>query len=156
MAEPLAPEVLAAIARSGLALPKGPAPGQQWRPRSRDEEHLLIQARQLDRMRQLLLGEVGRLRHTVLGLRVALRRKAAPRCPLTDPQIQVLAAAAVGETVEATAHRLFMSESMVKAHRARAIKNLGAGDIAHAVGIAMSAHWITPARTTSTKGGDAS
>lgn len=146
-------QVLAQLRAKGLILPRGPRPGQPWTPRTGAETHLLAEARRLDRARQLLLAEVGRLRHR-LGVRRTdgqEQREEAARtatrwsgCPLGVSQLNVLVAAAQGELPEETAARLFLALGTVKSTRVRAVQRLGARNVAHAVAISVAAGWITP------------
>lgn len=143
MTGPIPPGVLATIVRAGLVLPRPPFPGQPWRPRTEAEVHLLRQARQMDRARQVLLGEVGRLRKVLVDHHVADRRQLAGQCPLTPQQLETLAAAAAGETLGETALRLIVSVDTLKSRRSRIVKLLGARDLSHAVALAMAAGWLT-------------
>ena len=150
----LADQVLARLRRGALTLPRGPRPGQPWTPRTEAERHLLAEGRRLDRARQQLLAEVGRLRHE-LGARggghegetVPLRRQeAAPQadCPLTAPQLTALVSAARGEKLQETAERLQIPYETVRTRRNRAISQTGARSMAHAVAIAVAAGWVSP------------
>ncbi|MDX2538851.1 helix-turn-helix transcriptional regulator [Streptomyces scabiei] len=152
---PVLPEqVIAQLRTAGLVLPRGPRPGQPWAPRTDAETRLLYEARRLDRARQQLLGEVGRLRH-LLGVRRTdgqEQREQAARtaerfvgCPLGVSQLNVLIGAARGEPAEETAERLGIAHDTVKSTRARTLRRLGARTITHAVAIAVAAGWITPA-----------
>ena len=148
----LADQVLAQLRVRGLVLPRAPRPGQPWTPRTDAESHLLAEARRLDRARQQLLAEVGRLRHR-LGLRRGdgqERREETARlaerwsgCPLGVSQLNVLVGAARGEAVEETAARLYLACDTVKNTRKRAVVRLEARSVAHAVAIAVAAGWIT-------------
>src|SRR5687767_2026140 len=60
--ERLEDRVLEQIRTAGLVRPGGPYAGREWRPRTPAEAQLWREACRLDRVRQLLLGEVGRLR----------------------------------------------------------------------------------------------
>lgn len=160
MSEPLGKDVLAAIARAGLALPRAPFPGQAWQPRTPAEAHLLRQARALDVMRRQLLGEVGRLqarvghltrtgrdlRAEVEEFEETVRDLGRERDPATDPvadltpeELEALVSAAAGETVDAFARRVCLSPNTVKTRRQRAIKRLGAGSFTHAVAMVVAA-----------------
>lgn len=149
----LADQVLAQLRARGLVLPRGPRPGQAWTPRTEAESHLLVEARRLDRARQALLAEVGRLRHA-LGVRRGdgqERREEAARlaerwsgCPLGVSQLNVLIGAARGELPEETAARLRIAHDTVKTARRRAVMRLEARSVTHAVAIAVTAGWITP------------
>lgn len=145
---------LATIIRTGLVLPKLPFPGRSWEPRTGAERHLLGQARALDLVRRQLLGEIGRLRQE-LGEREVRRMHVltGPTRPLTAQQLEVLAGAATGETLEETASRMCLSFHTVKSHRVRAVKRLGARDMTHAVALAMAAGWIAPESVPLTGGG---
>jgi hypothetical protein len=149
----LTDQVLAQLRARGLVLPRGPRPGQPWTPRTEAETHLLAEGRRLDRARQALLGEVGRLRH-LLGVRRTdgqERREADARaavrwsgCPLGVSQMGVLIGAARGERSEETAVRLGIADGTVKSTRVRVLRRLEARTITHAVAIAVTAGWITP------------
>jgi DNA-binding CsgD family transcriptional regulator len=148
----LTDQVLAQLRNRGLVPPRAPRPGQPWRPRTEAETHLLAEARHLDRARQLLLAEVGRLRH-MLGVRRTdgqERREADARaavrwsgCPLGVTQMSVLIGAARGERSEETAARLHIADGTVKSTRVRVLRRLEARTITHAVAIAVTAGWIT-------------
>lgn len=142
---------LAAIRRQGLELPRSPFPGTPWQAKTPSEQHLLEQAQRLDRVRRLLLHELGRLnalvRHKPLKERLADAAREAERladCPVPPAQLGVLAAAAAGELPEQTARRLHITYDAVRAHRKRAVDRLGARDITHAVAMCTAAGWITP------------
>ena len=149
----LADQVLAQLRSRGLVLPRAPRPGQPWTPRTEAESHLLVEARRLDRARQALLGEVGRLRH-VLGVRRGAgqeRREETARlaerwsdCPLGVSQLNILIGAARGEAAEQTAARLHLADATVKSTRRRAVIRLEARSVTHAVALAVLAGWITP------------
>ncbi|WP_086746175.1 helix-turn-helix transcriptional regulator [Streptomyces scabiei] len=157
----LTAQVLAQLRTAGLVLPRGPYPGRSWAPRTEAETHLLAEARRLDRARQLLLVEVGRARHGAprrdgreywqAAARAALRH--AVDCPLGNSQLAVLVGAALGEQPEETAARLELALGTVKTARQRAIRNLGARSITHAVALAVAAGWIRP---RAADGGDSS
>ncbi|MFU0241698.1 helix-turn-helix transcriptional regulator [Streptomyces scabiei] len=148
----LTDQVLAQLRARGLALPRGPRPGQPWAPRTDAEAGLLVEARRLDRARQQLLAEVGRLRH-LLGVRRGdgqERREETARlaerwtdCPLGVSQLNVLVGAARGELPEETAARLHIADATVKSTRRRAVMRLEARSVTHAVAIAVAAGWIT-------------
>lgn len=144
MSEPLAEDALARMRQAGLVLPKDPAPGQRWLPRTPAEAHLLRQAQQLDVMRQRLLAEVGRLRHDRRSATTPVCAPGPDTCPLTPSQLLYVAAAAGGESVDTTARRLFVSPHTIRTHRVRALRRLGARDMAHAVWLATAAGWLTP------------
>jgi DNA-binding CsgD family transcriptional regulator len=149
----LTDQVLAQLRARGLVLPRGPRPGQPWTPRTDAETHLLAEGRRLDRARQVLLGEVGRLRH-LLGVRRTDgqdRREEAARtaaafsgCPLGVSQLNILIGAARGELPEETAARLHVAYGTVKSTRVRAVRQLGACNVTHAVALAVAAGWISP------------
>ncbi|MFM9594507.1 hypothetical protein ACKI1O_34605 [Streptomyces scabiei] len=148
----MADQVLAQLRSRGLVLPRGPRPGQPWAPRTDAESGLLFEARRLDRARQQLLAEVGRLRH-MLGVRRGdgqERREEAARlterwsgCPLGVTQLNVLVGAARGEAPEETATRLRLSHDTVKNARKRAVIRLEARSVTHVVAMAVAAGWIT-------------
>ncbi|WP_200302282.1 LuxR C-terminal-related transcriptional regulator [Streptomyces adelaidensis] len=146
-------KVLAQLRTGGLVPPRAPGPGQVWLPRGEAETHLLGEGRRLDRVRQVLLAEVGRLRHQLKaargdgrGRREEAARTAARQadCPLTASLLNALAAAARGETAEETAGRLHLAYDTVKNHRQRAVHRLQARSVTHAVALAVAAGWITP------------
>jgi DNA-binding CsgD family transcriptional regulator len=146
-------QVLGQLRTAGLVAPRAPRPGQAWAPRTEAETHLLAEGRRLDRARQLLLAEVGRLRHR-LGVRRTdgqEQREADARtavrwssCPLGVSQLNVLIGAARGEVPEETATRLHLAPGTVKSTRVRAVRRLEARTVTHAVAIAVAAGWITP------------
>ncbi|GAQ61926.1 LuxR C-terminal-related transcriptional regulator [Streptomyces scabiei] len=148
----MADQVLAQLRARGLVLPRGPRPGQPWAPRTDAELSLLAEARRLDRARQQLLAEVGRLRH-LLGVRRGEgqeRREETARlaerwsgCPLGVSQLNVLVGAARGEAPEETAARLHIADATVKSTRRRAVMRLEARSVAHAVAISVASGWIT-------------
>ncbi|MFG2515999.1 LuxR C-terminal-related transcriptional regulator [Streptomyces sp. NPDC048584] len=141
---------LVALARNaGLRLPRV-LPGQEWRPATPAERHLLAEAQRLDRIRESLLAEIGRLRTaTPPRERSELARLQVLRnSPLTAGQLEALAAAAHGETIEDTARRLHVTPDTVKSARQRAARRLGAHGMVQAVALAVAAGWIpvdTPA-----------
>lgn len=59
---PLPDRLIAQLRRAGLVRPRAPYPGQVWTPRTEAEHHLLQEAYRLDRIRQLLLADLGRWR----------------------------------------------------------------------------------------------
>jgi DNA-binding CsgD family transcriptional regulator len=147
--EPLDGEVLARIRTGGLRLPLS-APGVTWQPRTATETHLLREGQRLDRVRQLLLGEVGWLRAR-LGVaagrrgRAAAAARAAERlvaCPLSTGQLAIVAAAAAGESVEETARRLSVTGEAVKSQRQRAVHAMSARNMTHAVAVSVAAGWL--------------
>ncbi|MDX2566052.1 LuxR C-terminal-related transcriptional regulator [Streptomyces scabiei] len=158
----MADQVLAQLRARGLVLPRGPRPGQPWAPRTDAESGLLFEARRLDRARQQLLAEVGRLRH-LLGVRRGdgqERREETARlaerwsgCPLGVTQLNVLVGAARGELPEETAARLHIADATVKSTRRRAVMRLEARSVTHAVAISVTAGWITPGDIEGTTGG---
>lgn len=157
----LTTQALTQLRTAGLVLPRGPRPGQPWAPRSEAETHLLAEARRLDRARQLLLAEIGRLRHGApraepqeqwaAAVRAAQRHAVA--CPLGTTQLAVLVGAARGERPEDTAARLQLTLGTVKNARARCLRRLGAHTVTHAVALAVTAGWIRPGQAD---GGDTS
>jgi DNA-binding CsgD family transcriptional regulator len=155
MIAPRSAQVLDQLRKAGLVLPRPPYPGQEWKPRTDAEQHLLGECRRLDRVRQLLLADVGRLRQEVAKTPrrelIAADARTADRlrdCPLTQAQIDIVAAAAAGESVEETARRLFLSCDAVKSHRQRAVLRLHARNLAHAVALCTAAGWITAGQIT--------
>lgn len=148
--------VLARLRRAALVLPRGPRPGQPWAPRTEAETHLLAEGHRLDRARQQLLAEVGRLRHE-LGARdgheedtapFGDREETAPQggCPLDATRLAALAGAARGETLHETAERLQIPYETARTRRNRAMSAMGARSMAHAVAIAVAAGWVLPGR----------
>lgn len=151
MIEPLSDKALAQLRTAGLERPRPPYPGREWKPRTDAEQHLLREGFRLDRLRQLLLAEIGRLRQETAKVPRREAIEAAARiadrlrqCPLTQAQLAVIAAAAAGESQEDTARRLFISYDTVKSHRQRALLRLHAHNITHAVALCAAAGWVTP------------
>ncbi|WP_405930351.1 LuxR C-terminal-related transcriptional regulator [Streptomyces sp. NBC_00827] len=151
MSELMTDEVLKQLRTAGLMRPRPPYPGQPWQPRTPAEEHLLREGCRLDRVRQLLLGEVGKLRHEVDARagrrqRLAVASRTAVRlsgCPLTPSELKVIAAAAAGESAEDTSLRLVVAYDTVRTQRKRAVHRLGARSMTHAVALAVEAGWIS-------------
>lgn len=151
---------LAQLRTAGLARPRPPYPGQEWKPRTPAEQHLLSEGHRLDRLRLLLLEEVGRLRRQTAGtpradvLADAARTAERLReCPLPPALFAAVAAAAAGETPEDTARRLCLSHSAVKTNRQRAVARLKARSMTHAVALALAHGWLLPADVI-TEGGE--
>ncbi|MGW3417025.1 LuxR C-terminal-related transcriptional regulator [Streptomyces phaeochromogenes] len=150
MSAPLSADVLGQIRTAGLALPRPPYPGQGWTPLTGPEQHLLREGYRLDRVRQLLLAEIGRLRRLYADR--AVQRSAAAvgplehpeLCPLSHAELRALVAAASGEAPRETARRLLLTEDTVRRHRLAAQRRLGARSMPHAVAITVAARWITP------------
>ncbi|MFM9473985.1 helix-turn-helix domain-containing protein [Streptomyces scabiei] len=155
----LTAQVLAQLRTAGLVLPRGPYPGRPWAPRTEAETHLLAEAQRMDRARQLLLAELGRMRHGTPHRDAREVRKAAVRaalrhaadCPLSGGQLAVLVGAAIGEKPEETAARLDMPLGTLRSTRARVLDRLGALNITHAAVLAVAAGWIRPEKAD---GGD--
>lgn len=151
---PLSADVLAQIRTAGLTLPRPPYPGQGWTPLTGPEQHLLREGYRLDRVRQLLLAEIGRLRRIYADR--AVQRSAgaagplehAELCPLTHGERTALAAAAAGESPADTSRRLLIPYDTVRSQRKRAVSRLGARTVIHAVAIAVAAGWITGEQIT--------
>lgn len=148
--KPLTDKTLAQLRNAGLQRPRTTQPGQPWTPRTQAEAHLLAEAQRLDRIRLLLLEEVGRLRQQTGRVPRAEAIAAAAReaerlkvCPLGAAQLNVVQAAAAGESPHATARRLSLSFSTVRSHRQRAVRRLDARDMDHAVELCTTAGWIT-------------
>lgn len=59
----------------------------------------------------------------------------APGLPLSERELEILAAAAAGETRDETGRRLYLTLDTVKTHRWRAFRKLGARSLAHAIAI---------------------
>ncbi|MDX3629018.1 hypothetical protein PV728_01575 [Streptomyces europaeiscabiei] len=148
----LTAQALAQLRTAGLVLPRGPYPGRPWAARTEAETHLLAEARRLDRARQQLLAELGRMRHGAPSRDGREYWKAAVRaaqrqsvdCPLSGSQLAVLVGAALGERPEETAARLEVPLGTIRSTRARALDRLGARNISHAVALAVAAGWIRP------------
>lgn len=153
MIEPLTATAIRQLSQAGFVRPRPPYPGQLWQPHTDAEAHLLREGFRLDRVRQLLLAEIGRLRAESGGRpprqdAAAAAARTAERlreCPLTQRQWHVIAAAAEGETVEGTASRMFLSSDAVKSHRQRAVLRLHAHNLVHAVAICVAAGWVSAA-----------
>jgi DNA-binding CsgD family transcriptional regulator len=142
---------LAQARTAGLVLPRSARPGQAWVPRTPAEEQLLREAQRLERIRLLLLEELGRARAEAgrrpLSEKVAAAAREAERlktCPLTPAQLNAVAGAAAGESVPATARRMNLARETVRSHRQRALQRLEARDMAHAVQLCTAAGWLTP------------
>lgn len=152
MSATLTDKALAQARIAGLARPRPPYPGQEWKPRTPAEQHLLREGHRLDRLRLLLLEEVGRLRGQTAqtpradvlaaAARTAVRLR---RRPLPPALFAAVAAAAAGETPEETAGRLCLSHSAVKTNRQRAVARLEARSMTHAVALALAHGWLLPA-----------
>lgn len=147
----LTDKAIAQLRNAGLARPRAPYPGQVWTPRTEAEQHLLGEGQRLDRLRQFLLEEVGRLRQQTARVPRAEVLAAAARtadrlrqCPLSQSQLAVVAGAAAGETPEETADRLHLAYDTVKRHRQRAVSRLEARSMPHAVALCVAAAWVTP------------
>jgi DNA-binding NarL/FixJ family response regulator len=136
-------DLVAQARAAGLRLPRV-LPGQEWRPATPAERHLLSEAQRLDRIRESLLAEIGRLRTaTPPRERYGLDRlQALKDSPLTAGQLEALTGAAHGESVEDTARRLYVRPDTVKSARQRAVRALGAHGMFHAVALAVAAGWI--------------
>ncbi|MFJ2002151.1 helix-turn-helix transcriptional regulator [Streptomyces chartreusis] len=150
MSEPLKDKVIVQLRRGGLQLPRGPRPGRQWAPVTPGERQLLLEARRLDRVRLLLLEEVGRLRQMTARIPRAEILAAAAReaermkhCPLSQPELLIVVGAASGETVEETAARLHSAYDTVRNARVRAVEKLRARSMLHAVALCLTEEWIT-------------
>ncbi|MET4923628.1 LuxR C-terminal-related transcriptional regulator [Streptomyces sp. PSRA5] len=143
-------DALRAIGRDGLVLPRAPYPGQKWKPTTPAETHLVAEARRLDGHRRKLLAEIARMQLAANRDRAARRggrRPVAPVFvePLTERDVEVLAAAAAGESETETADRLGLTTSGVKSRRTTARLRLGAPTFARALVIATAAGVISPA-----------
>ncbi|MFD9445481.1 hypothetical protein ACFWBR_42450 [Streptomyces sp. NPDC060006] len=151
-APPLSGEVLGQIRTAGLVLPRPPVSGQGWAPATGAEKHLLREGYRLDRVRQLLLAEVGRLRRFYVDR--AARRTAGPgadtadACPLLPVELRALVGAAAGESPRETGRRALVNEATVCRHRLAGQRRLGARSVTHAVALAVAAGWITPEQIT--------
>lgn len=147
----LTDRTLAQLRTAGLARPRAPRPGQAWAPRTEAEQHLLSEGQRLDRVRLVLLEELGRLRQQTARIPRAELVAAAVRtaerlsgCPLSQSQLAVVSGAAAGETTEETAARLRLSYDTIKRHRQRAVSRLEARSMPHAVALCVAADWVTP------------
>lgn len=143
-------DALRTIARDGLVLPRAPYPGQKWKPSTPAETHLVAEGRRLDGHRRRLLAEIARMQLAANRARAARRGDRRPVSPvfvepLTDRDLEVLAAAAAGETETETADRLGLTTSGVKSRRTTARLRLGAPTFARALVIATAAGVISPA-----------
>jgi DNA-binding CsgD family transcriptional regulator len=132
--QPLTSGALARIRAAGVVVPQAPLGQALWAPQTAAEQHLMREGHRLDRVRQLLLDEIDRLRHGDSA--EDLRR-------LTRGELAALAGAAAGESPHETAHRLHLSYNTVKGQRASAQRRLRARSIPHAVALAVAAGWIT-------------
>jgi len=151
----LTDRALGQLRMAGLARPRSSAPGQEWQPRTDAEQHLLREGYRLDRIRQLLLEEVGRLRRQVAATprteALAAAARSARRlsgCPLSPAELGIIAAAAAGESLQDTADRLCVAYDTVSSQRKRAVARMDAHNIAHAVALAVAAGWVTPRQVT--------
>ncbi|MFE6025575.1 helix-turn-helix transcriptional regulator [Streptomyces niveus] len=143
-------DALRTIARDGLTLPRAPRPGEKWKPSTPTETHLVAEARRLDRHRRRLLAEIARMQLAANQARAARRGEHCRPSPvfvepLTERDVEVLAAAAAGETETQTADRLGLTPSGVKSRRTTARLRLGAPTFARALVIATAAGVISPA-----------
>lgn len=138
-------EELGQARTAGLVLPRPSVPGTAWSPSTGAEQHLLREGYRLDRIRQQLLTEVGRLRHLYASrsARLGARGEQTSPCPLTGSELRVLVAAAAGESPRETADRALITESTIRQQRKAASRRLGAKSIPHAVAVAVAAGWIT-------------
>ncbi|MDN3021566.1 helix-turn-helix transcriptional regulator [Streptomyces sp. S.PB5] len=155
MTAALTDKAIAQLRNAGLTRPRAPYPGQVWTPRTEAEQHLLSEGYRLDRLRLVLLEEVGRLRGQMprrpRGEVIADAARTIDRlkdCPLSQAQLGIVAAAAAGESPEGTARRLCLSYDTVKSHRQRAVARLEARNILHAVALCVAAGWITDLQIT--------
>jgi two-component system NarL family response regulator len=57
--------------------------------------------------------------------------------PLSERELEVLHAAANGETMEETAARLWLSLETIKSHRRNVIAKLGARNLSHAIALSL-------------------
>lgn len=155
MTEVLNDKALAQLRTAGLVLPRSAQPGRYWAPGTAEEQHLLNEARRLDRVRLVLLEHVGVLRQQSGRIPRAEALAAAARtaerlrdCPLSPAQLSIVAAAAAGETPEETASRLCLSYDTVRSHRRRLLSRLEARSITHAVALCVAAGWVTVGQVT--------
>ncbi|MCZ4611836.1 LuxR C-terminal-related transcriptional regulator, partial [Streptomyces sp. Lzd4kr] len=123
---------------------------RRWLPATPAEQHLLAEGRRLDRVRLLLLEEVGRLRQVTARIPRAETLAAAAReaekmkrCPLSPTELLIVTGAAAGETTEETAARLQYTYDTVKTARHRAISRLEARSMLHVVALCLTEEWVT-------------
>ncbi|MEW2636447.1 LuxR C-terminal-related transcriptional regulator [Streptomyces sp. NPDC048389] len=163
MSSPIPPDVLARMAELQLEFPRGPLPGRPWRPVTHAEDMLLRQAQRLDGIRRQLLAEHRRLtgqarslagRVTELEQETTRLHRALLDKPLAEPmphlspeEREVLAAAAAGEGLDATARRLQISPSVLKYRRKRILQRYRADTFTQAVALAVDAGDVRPSRT---------
>lgn len=172
VAEALGRDALKGIARDGLVLPRAPYPGQKWKPRTPDEGHLLGEGRRLNTQRERLLAQIGfmqdeaeKMRARVAALqdenaqlradarqlrqaaRASLEERADPAVltRLTGADLQILDAAARGETLALTAARLGLTAATVKGRRNTVRRRLDVPTFARALVVATAASVVTPA-----------
>ncbi|WP_432193780.1 helix-turn-helix transcriptional regulator [Streptomyces sp. bgisy027] len=150
MSEPLKDKEIAQLRRGGLLLPPGPRPGRRWLPGTPAEQHLLSEGRRLDRVRLLLLEEVGRLRQVAARIpraevlaAAAREAERMKRCPLSQTELLIVTGAARGETAEQTAARLHFAHDTVRTARVRAVDKLGANNMLHVVALCLTEEWVS-------------
>lgn len=154
VAEVLGSADLRAIARDGLVLPRGRYPGQRWQPQTEAEKHLHGQAEKLERYRLRLLAEIARMQLTENRKRehraeAEAQAETSGTVPgaslegLTRRDLEVLAAAAEGETLGETAERLGLATTTIKSRRSAARSRLGAPTFARALVIATEAGLVS-------------
>lgn len=136
-------EVLEQARTAGLVLPRPPVPGTTWSPSTGAERHLLREGHRLDRIRQHLLAEVGRLRHLYAARAARAGGGQATACPLADRELRALIGAAAGESPREAARRILITEKTIAKQRSAAVRRLGARSLTHAVAVAVAAGWIT-------------
>ncbi|MFF5004655.1 hypothetical protein ACFY3G_17710 [Streptomyces phaeochromogenes] len=150
----LSDEVLAQLRTAGLARPRPPQRGREWTPTTEPERHLLREACRLDRVRRMLLEDIGRrakeaarLRRAYAGQSVRQHNAgaAAPvgKCPLPPHELEVIAAAAAGETLEQTSGHLVLAYETIRTRRKRAVHRLGVRSVTQAVALLVDGGWIT-------------
>lgn len=149
--EILADEVLARLRTAGLALPRAPHPGREWTPRTEAERHLFREACRLDKVRRMLLEDIARRAQQDARLRRVFaaraprpeERGAAGACPVPPHELEALAAAAAGETLEQMSARLILSYDTIRTRRRRALQRLGVHSVTQAVALLVDGGWIT-------------
>ncbi|MFI6274274.1 LuxR C-terminal-related transcriptional regulator [Streptomyces sp. NPDC050988] len=150
----LSDEVLAQLRTAGLERPRPPQRGREWTPATEPEQHLLREACRLDRVRRMLLEDIGRraqeaarLRRMFAGRSVRQDQDGGPApagaCPLPPHELEVIAAAAAGETLEQTSGRLILSYDTIRTRRKRAVHRLGVRSVTQAVALLVAGRWIT-------------
>lgn len=149
----LSEAALTQIRGAGLDQPRLPLPGQKWKPVTAAERHLLREAYRLDRVRQVLLNEVDRLRSkevwppleddAAAAEATALAAPQPRECPLTPRLLDIVRASAAGLSLSETAQQLAISDNTVRVHRRRLVARLGARSLTQAVAVCVAEGWIS-------------